>query len=267
MTYFEAVNILKKFNIELSEIKEFLSLFNFDINLIGINGDKEIDNIKFNKYLKLIKKEYPISYITNSFKSHGLNLYVDKNVLIPRTETIEFIYSYIKNNYDLNNKKVLDLCSGSGIISLSIKKLFPNSIITGSDISSKAIEIANINKEKNNLDVTYIKSNLFNKINSKFDMIITNPPYICNKNKIPSLKYEPKIALYANNNGLEIYERIFKDVDNYLLDFGVLCVELESNNSSDIVNLFKKYNPNYSIEIYKDIENKERYLIATKKNK
>lgn len=264
MTYNQALYLLKELKIELSEIKDLFSLFNFDLNLIGVNGENIIDERKFNKYYKLIKSKYPISYITNSYKTHSLDLYVDKHVLIPRTETVEFIYNYILNNYDLNLKRVLDLGSGSGIISLLLKKEYPFSIVEGVDISYKAINISRLNAKKNNLEVNYFISNYFKKVKNKYDIIISNPPYVPYSKKVQELKYEPKLALFAKNNGLEEYEKIFKDIDLYLNNLGSVFIELEETNYEKIKNIFLKYNPKYKVDIYFDMNKKARYLIGKK---
>ncbi len=264
MTYNQALYLLKEEKIELSEIKDLFSLFDFDFNLIGVNGEKIIDEKKFNKYYKLIKDNYPISYITKSYKTHSLDLYVDKHVLIPRSETIEFIYNYIIKNYDFNLKRILDLGSGSGIISLLIKKEFPLSIVEGVDISSKAVNISKLNAKRNNLEVNYFISNYFKKVKHKYDYIISNPPYVPNSKKTKELKYEPKIALFAKYNGLEEYEKIFKDIDSYLNNKGIVFIELEETNYEKIKNIFLKYNPKYKVDYYIDMNKKVRYLIGKK---
>ena len=265
MTYLDAINILKENKLEISDIKDILKyIFYFDYNLIAIDGNNNIDIKKFNTILKKIKKGYPIQYITSNMEIRGLKLVVNKDVLIPRSETIEFIYNYLKNNYNFNNSSILDLCSGSGIISLLIKKEYPESKVIGSDISTKALKISKLNALNNNLEITYVKSNYFKNINNKYDYIISNPPYVPYSKKTKELKYEPKISLFATNNGLSEYEKIFIDIDKFLNNNGSIFIELEETNAEQIKKLFLKYNPKYEISIYFDLNKKPRYLIGKK---
>ena len=261
----ELIKYLLSLNIELSEIISLLKyVFNIDYNLIAINGDKVLDIKKVNKIIKLIKKGVPIAYISRYIDIRGLKIYVNRNVLIPRSETIEFICNYIYSKYNLNNSKVLDLCTGSGIISLLLKNKYKDIILDASDISYKALKVARINSRINNLDINYIHSNYFNKINNKYNYIISNPPYIPTKATNLEIKYEPKLALFAGDDGLKAYKKIFSIFDKYLLNNGKIFIELEADNYINIINLFKEYNPNYSVEIYKDLENRNRYLIGSK---
>ena len=265
MTYFDALSILKDNNLEVSDIKNiFKYCFLFDYNTIGINGKDVIDEKLFNLILNKIKKGYPIPYITSNVDIRGIHLFINKNVLIPRSETVDFIYNYIVNNFNLNNSTILDLCTGSGLISLLVKKEFPYSIVEGSDISLKALSVAKENARINNLDIKFTYSNYFKRIKRKYDYIISNPPYVPLSSLTKELKYEPKLALFAKNNGLSEYQKIFKEIDLYLNKSGHLFIELEENNYKEIENLFLKYNPKYKVDIYFDLKKKPRYLIGVK---
>lgn len=226
--------------------------------------DIDLDSNKVEYVFNMLDKKYPPSYLAGFVNIRGIKIFVNENVLIPRTETIEFMYNEIKNNYDLNNKRVLDLCTGSGVISILLKKLFPNAIIDASDISINALNIAKKSIEYNNLNINLIQSDYFSNINKKYDYIISNPPYIEENSLDVNAPFEPEIALYSGKDGLDSYRNIFASLNEHLTDNGIAFFEIETSNYSNLLKLINSQIPSYKVKTYKDLENKERYLILGK---
>lgn len=224
--------------------------------------------LKYKECLENLKNNIPIQYALKSVNFYGFNFYVDKRVLIPRFETEELVYNtniYI-NKYFHNKGKILDLCTGSGCIGLSLKKLNNDLDLTLSDISKEALEVANINKNNLNLDVNVVQSDLFKNINDKYDIIISNPPYVSEFDQVDEivLKNEPKIALYALNNGLEFYEKILSSCEAYLNNQYMIAFEIGSTQKNDVIKLINKYLNNIKIITKKDIYERDRMIFIFK---
>ena len=261
----DAYQALLEIHTPLADIKLlFEEYFKVNFNDVFCATNTEIDDEQFNKVLFRLKDDYPILYLIGYLDVLNVRIYLNENVLIPEVETEEFIYDYIFNNLELNNKKVLDLCTGSGFIALALKKHYVSADVIASDISLKALQIAKKSAAFNKLDIQFIHSDYFQNINSKFDVIISNPPYIPLNSPYLKAKFSPELALFAGVDGLDSYRTIFKDVDKYLNSNGIACFELESPNAEKITDLFLKNNPNYETSIYFDMNKRARYLIAHK---
>lgn len=232
--------------------------------LIQIND--ELDEIICNKYIKYINrycnKEAPIQYLLGYAYFMKRKFIVNNNVLIPRFETEELIHLALREIEINNYKEVLDLCTGSGCIAITLKKENPLLNIIASDISLKALNVANDNAKKNNVKVTFIHSDLFEKIECKFDLIVCNPPYIAlNDLQIDEMVklHEPSLALYGGKNGLDYYCRIIDEVINYLKPNGQIIFEIGCQQKEMLENYLNKKNlSNY--RFYKDINGKQRIL-------
>ena len=202
----------------------------------------------------------------------GLNFYVDENVLIPQPDTEILVEEVINMCRNINCSepektiKVLDLCTGSGAIGVSIAKNIEKCEITLSDISYDALKIA----QKNSAEVTVlgdtqnnkiIQSDLFEKIEEKFDIIVSNPPYIETKT-IQTLdkevQMEPRIALDGGEDGLDLYRRIIKEAYKYLYNNGILALEIGYNQEDRVINLLKESNMYKEIYSKKDLSNIDR---------
>ncbi len=231
------------------------------------NLDKE-ELIKLNKFtkknIKKIENDYPVQYIIGYVNFYGLKINVNKNVLIPRYETEYLVEKTLKYIAKLNftNPKILDLCTGSGAIGLTLKKELPESTITMSDISSKALKVARKNKKELNLNVKLIKSNLFKKINDKYDVIISNPPYVTISEKLPTnVLKEPVLALYSGEKGLDHIEKIFKSIHKYTNKKYLIALEINEKSEEDLTKLIKKYfDSSIKYKFEKDLAEKTRYL-------
>jgi release factor glutamine methyltransferase len=196
---------------------------------------------------------------------------VNESVLIPRFETEELVENTIKLiNAKYGNKKIdiLDLCTGSGAIGLRLKKEYPEDNITLSDISGKALVVASKNSEDLNLPVNIVNSDLFDKIDGKFDVIISNPPYIKDDEEIEDIvrDNEPHIALYGGPDGLDFYDRILKDIKNYLKDDFIIAFEIGETQKQDVYNLAHKYLDNIEVLSKKDASDKDRMIFIVNKD-
>ena len=223
-----------------------------------IKVSKNIDE----DYKKLLNK-YPIQYLIGYVNFYGYKINVNENVLIPRYETeylVEKTIKYIKNIFN-GNINILDLCTGSGSIAIAISKEL-NINVDASDISSKALEVAKINAKENNANINYIESDLFNKIKGKYDVIISNPPYISKNEKIMYSvdKYEPHEALYADEEGLFYYDKILSKISNHLNKKYIIAFEIGYTQGESIKKMVEKYLNNPKVLIEKDLSNRDRYV-------
>ena len=221
-----------------------------------------------NKYFDLINKnineDTPLSHLVGFDYFYDRKFKVTRDVLSPRIETEELIYKvleYIKKSKK-DSFKILDLCTGSGIIAITLKKEIVEKYteIVASDISEKALSIAIENANNNNANITFIKSDLFDNISGKFDLIISNPPYISYKDKITIkdnvLKYDPHLALFAEEDGIYFYRKIIENAVHYLSKDGVIFFEIGYDQKEKIFELGK--NNNFITTVYKDINNRDR---------
>ena len=214
--------------------------------------------------IKRLNNGEPVQYIVGDVNFYGNIIKVNKNVLIPRRETEELVektQELIKNLFD-KDISILDIGTGSGCIPITLKKIFPKSNITAIDISNKALEVAKNNALLNNVDINYIQSDIFSNINNKYDCIISNPPYLKEDDYIMDIvkNNEPHIALYADNNGLYFYEEILKNANKYLNNKYLIAFEIGETQGEDIIKIAKKYFPNATIKLEKDLQKLDRFI-------
>ena len=225
---------------------------------------KYLPSDKLEDGIKRLNNGEPVQYIVGNVDFYGYKINVNKNVLIPRFETEELVFktiNLIKKNLN-ENIKVLDIGTGSGCISIALKKEIPGLDITAVDISEDALVVAKNNALENNCEINFIKSDLFNNIDDKYDLIISNPPYISYDEQIMDIvkKNEPHLALYAKNNGLYFYEEIIKNSSNYLNDKNIIAFEIGYLQANEIKKMSHKYYPNANIIIEKDMQEKDRFV-------
>ncbi len=225
-------------------------------SVLKLNINKKYYKVKINKkklnkilYLSKIRIKYkiPIAYLTKNVWFGTKNFYIDKRSIIPRSHINEkFLNNFKKKIKNYNSIRILDLCTGSGCIAIICSYIFPKSKIDASDICFKTLKVAKKNiilHKKNNIKI--IKSNLFKNIKKKYDLILTNPPYI-NKKYIKYLpkeySYEPKISLISKDKGLYIIKKIIKNSYKYLKNNGYLICEI-GNQKNKIKKYFNKIKP------------------------
>ena len=256
-------------NLEHRAIYAFLSeILNVDKARILMLKDELVEDDILEKFSEMladyIVDEIPIEYILGYTYFYGNKIKVDSNVLIPRDETEELVEKSFK--YIKSNAKVLDLCTGSGAIAIALKKERPDIDVTASDISKGALDVARENAKNNGCDIEFVEGDLlypFIMNNAKFDVIVSNPPYISKDYEINNIvKHEPYIALFADNNGLENYEIIVKNLGKVLNKGGILLLEIGYDQREAILNICNQYLSDCEVECFKDISGNDRIVVV-----
>ena len=210
----------------------------------------------------------PLQHITHSQEFMKMDFYVNENVLIPRPDTEILVEEVIKLARKINNPKILDLCTGSGAIGISIAKNVKNAEIYATDISEKALDIAKINAKNIGVEekIEFIKSDLFEDIKKiKFDIIVSNPPYIKNGDisyLSEEVKKEPKLALEGGIDGLEFYRKIIKQAIDYLKLGSYLCFEIGYDQKIDVIEIIENENKYVDTYSKKDLYGNDRVIIT-----
>lgn len=245
----------------LKKSREYLIIYDKKV-VTSKQRDEYVANIK-----RLIQGE-PLQYITGLQEFMKLKFLVTKDVLIPQPDTEILVEEVISIAQNIDNPVILDLCTGSGAIAISIAKYVPNVKITATDISKKALEIARQNAKLNRVSNTieFVESDLFDKLkNQKFDIIVSNPPYIPTEEikELPKdVQGEPTLALDGGKDGLDFYRGIAKDGYKFLNRQGFLCLEIGYNQREDvrkIIDMQKRY-----VEMYskKDLCQNDRVIVT-----
>lgn len=270
MTIKEALLYTRQFmdNIEAKILLKYILKKEESYIIASLN--EQLTKIQENELMSSINKiksGYPLQYITNQQYFMGLKFFVDENVLIPQPDTEILVETVIKNiselgiknKFVLDNIKVLDLCTGSGAIAVSIKKYMPEVQVFASDISREALKIAQKNANNNKVKIDFIESDMFKNISDTFDIIVSNPPYI-KKDDIVKLskqvQNEPQLALNGGKDGLDFYKIIANEGYKYLNKNGVILLEIGYDQGQAVTNLFpnskciKDYAGNYRVVIY-----------------
>lgn len=227
---------------------------------------EERDN--FVKNIKRLISGEPLQYITGVQEFMKLNFIVNKDVLIPQPDTEILVEEVIKIANKMENPIILDLCTGSGAIAVSLAKNVPNAKIIATDISKKALEIAKYNAKLNGVlnSIDFIESNLFNKIkNIKFDVIVSNPPYIATNEiqKLPKdVRQEPVIALDGGKDGLDFYRKIYDKGNEFLNRQGYICVEIGYNQRESVKRIIEKKQRYVETYCIKDLCENDRVIVT-----
>ena len=215
-------------------------------------------------YTKLAN-HIPAQYIIGHAEFFGMQLKVDERVLIPRPETEELVDLILTENPE-KNLKVLDIGTGSGAIALALAKNRPDWTITASDISQDALDLASKNAEFQNLNIFLKKSDCFSEISSKYDIIVSNPPYISRRDEsevgLNVLHSEPHLALFADEDGLAIYRRIAEEAKDYLNDGGKIYLEIGYKPGFSVPTLFKENLPDKRVRTLKDQFGQDRMVVV-----
>lgn len=223
---------------------------------------KYLPKDKLEEGLNKLKEGKPVQYIVGNVDFYDVNLMVNENVLIPRFETETLVEKTI--NYSKKLKEpldILDIGTGSGAIAITLAKHIPSNVLA-TDISEKALKVAKENAKRNNVKIEFKQSDILKNVKGKFDIIISNPPYISKDEIIDPLvkNNEPHIALYADNNGLYFYEEILKNIKPHLKEKTLIAFEIGMTQSKAITELAQTYLPNSNIITEKDLTGKDRYI-------
>jgi len=241
-----------------------------DIILLGISKREAEELVKVSENLEndyiLLTKKVPIQYLIGYVNFYGNKIRINKNVLIPRFETetlVEKVIKYIKY-CELVRPNILEIGTGSGCISIALKKNI-NCKVTATDILPKAIELAKNNANLNHVELTVLRSNLFAKINGKYDVIVSNPPYISENEKLSDIvNYEPSNSIYSPKNGLYYIEQIIINSKCYMKNKSILALETGCNQEKEIEQILQKYYAGSYWSFEKDLTGKIRYIFVFK---
>lgn len=230
-----------------------------------LEANKEVDEKKEEQYIKYMEKRsthYPLQYIMKQSFFMDFEFFVDEGVLIPRQDTEILIETILEKETDIS-QDILDVCTGSGCIGLSLKKYLSKSNVTAVDISKTALDIAKINKERLDADVIFLESDLFENVKGQFDIIVSNPPYIKTK-EIATLMdevktFEPTLALDGMEDGLFFYDKLLRKGRSYLKKGGRIYFEIGCDQGKEVSLLFLKYGYK-NINIRKDLAGLDRVV-------
>ena len=239
-------------------------------NNISEQLTKEKEELYFSLIDKHIEKNVPLSHLAGFEYFYDRKFKVTKDVLSPRMETEELIYKVIEyiKSINKNNIKILDLCTGSGIIGITLRKElgFKSLEVVASDISEEALKVAKENAIMNEAEVKFIQSDIFENINEKFDIIVSNPPYIAYNDKITMednvLNYDPHLALFAEEDGMYFYRDIVENAKEYLEEDGIVFFEIGYDQREKILKLANENG--FKAEVYKDINGRDRMAILVR---
>lgn len=264
---------LKENNIEepLLKIRILVaSVLNKPKEYIMAHSEDKLDEVHEKKILEGIEQlmnYVPIQYITNNQEFMKLNFFVNQNVLIPRSDT-EILVEEVINTYKNEPVKILDMCTGSGCIAISLKKYMQNSEVCGIDISEEALKVAQLNAKNNNVDVKFKCSDMFTDIKNKdFDVIVSNPPYIKTQviNSLDrEVKNEPIIALDGGEDGLYFYKKIIKEAFNFLTDNGMIFLEIGYDQKDELIELINTDKRYELVKTKKDLGDNDRIVVVKK---
>lgn len=236
-----------------------------------VHDQNKLTQVQKEKYFKAIEKigkGVPLQHITHQQEFMKMNFYVNENVLIPRPDTEVLVEEVIEITKRINAKKILDLCTGSGAIAISLAKYIENSQITATDISQEALAIAERNAKNNKVDkqIAFLPSDLFYEIpQEKYDIIVSNPPYIKReivKTLAKEVQNEPLMALDGGWDGLDFYRKIIHQADDFLKFGGYLCLEIGYDQKEDVMDLIKKEEKYTNPYCKKDFYGNDRVIVT-----
>lgn len=239
---------------------ELLNYLDYEVN------EKDVETYK--NYVNALETGTPLQYALGYVNFYGNKFIINKNVLIPRFETEELVEKTINfaKKFFTEPVDIIDLGTGSGVIGITLEKKISTKSVDLVDISKEALEITHINCGNLDSKANIIESDMFSNIDKKYDIIISNPPYIKTNEEIEEIvkKNEPSIALYAGEDGLDYYKKILKDISKHMKDKCLVAFEIGMNQKEDIKKIINEYLDNVRIETYKDLSEKDRMLFIFK---
>ncbi|MGJ7438014.1 peptide chain release factor N(5)-glutamine methyltransferase [Streptococcus equinus] len=272
MNYAETISQLEKQLQEIGEDPEnlayvFRELKGWSLLDFILHQNKDVsaqDQALIEDIMSQLKEHRSPQYITGKAYFRDLELAVDERVLIPRPETEELVDLVLKENSKAD-LQILDIGTGSGAIAISLKSARPDWHVTASDISSEALQLAKENSERNQASVDFIESDVFNQISGKFDVIISNPPYIAYDDEdevgVNVLASEPHLALFADEDGFAIYRRIIEGASSHLTENGKLYFEIGYKQGDGMRRLLAQHFPKKRVRVLQDIFGKDRMVV------
>lgn len=239
---------------------ELLNYLDYKVNI-------ELSN-KYKEEILALKNGKPLQYVIGNVNFYGIKYYINENVLIPRFETEELVentINYIKKNFNYPID-IVDLGCGSGVIGLTLEKKISTKSVDLIDISPKALTVTKKNIINLNSRANILENNFLENINKKYDVIISNPPYIKTDEQIENIvkENEPHIALYGGKEGLDCYKEILKNINNNLKEKALIAFEIGSNQAQDLIKLINIYLTNVKIIVKKDLSGRDRMLFIFK---
>jgi len=243
-------------------------------DLLNINSlelllhlEEEVEEEKlelFKKEVEALSQNKPLQYVIGNVNFYGEKFYINENVLIPRFETEELVENTIKKAKELFTEPVdiIDIGCGSGVIGLTLEKHLSTNSVDLIDISDEALEVTHKNCGNFNSKANIIKSDVFENVDKKYDIIISNPPYIKLEEEIEDIvkDNEPHLALYAGEDGLDIYKKIFKDIKKHMKEKCLIALEIGMDQAADIKKLVNEYLDNVIVEVKKDLQDRDRMV-------
>ena len=230
-----------------------------------------VDNDKVELYKKevlALESGKPLQYVIGNVNFLGQKFIINENVLIPRFETEELVDYTIKKVKELFTEpvEIIDLGCGSGVIGLSLKNNLSTKSVDLVDISDEALKIAKENADNLGLNVNFIHSDMWKNINNKYDIIISNPPYIKTTEEIEEIvkENEPHLALYAGEDGLDCYKKIFSNIKEHMKDKCLIALEIGYTQANDIIKIINDTLSDVEIEVKKDMSEKDRMIFIYK---
>ena len=226
---------------------------------------KYLSEDKLEEGLEKLKQNIPVQYIIGDVNFYGYQIKVNENVLIPRFETELLVEKII--NYSKKSPKIIDLGTGSGAIAIALKKQL-NCEVDAIDISEKALSLAKENAKLNNVNINFYKSDMLENVKGKYDIIVSNPPYIAYNEKIDEKVFnnEPHLALFAKEEGLYFYKKILEKARKHLNNNGFIAFEIGCTQGLKIKEIAQKYFKKSKIIIEKDYPGKDRYIFIFPEN-
>ncbi len=229
---------------------------------------EEAKILEIKNNINKIIEGYPIQYITKNQEFMGLDFFVNENVLIPQPDTEILVEEVINISKNLQQPKILDLCTGSGAIAVALKRYIETANITASDISKEALEVARINAKNHKTEIEFIEANLFNNINQEFDIVVSNPPYIKTdiiKDLSFEVQNEPHLALDGGQDGLDFYRSIINNACKFIKVEGYLALEIGYDQKEEVIELIENSNQYKEIYSKKDLAGNDRVIICKRR--